>query len=71
MQPADSEEYLIESEPVRFQNVQDAMAAGVALIHQELNLAANLDLLPTFFWAEPNQFGFFKTEVSMTKPPSS
>ena len=72
VQPADSGEYLIESEPVRFQNVRDAMAAGVALIHQELNLAANLDLAANIFLGrEPNQFGFFKTEISITKPPSS
>ncbi|MCH2603340.1 MAG: sugar ABC transporter ATP-binding protein [Pedosphaera sp.] len=61
VQPADSGEYLIESEPVRFQNVRDAMAAGVALIHQELNLAANLDLAANIFLGrEPNQFGFFQ-----------
>ena len=63
VQPADSGEYLIESEPVRFQNVRDAMAAGVALIHQELNLAANLDLAANIFLGrEPNQFGFFQNK---------
>lgn len=37
------------------------MAAGVALIHQELNLAANLDLAANIFLGrEPNQFGFFQ-----------
>ena len=61
VQPADSGEYLIGSEPARFQNVRDAMAAGVALIHQELNLAANLDLAANIFLGrEPNQFGFFQ-----------
>jgi ribose transport system ATP-binding protein len=61
VQPADSGEYLIDSEPVRFQNVRDAMAAGVALIHQELNLAANLDLAANIYLGrEPNQFGFFQ-----------
>ena len=35
------------------------MAAGVALIHQELNIAANLDLAANIFLGrEPNQFGF-------------
>ena len=61
VQSADSGEYLIEGKPVRFQNVRDAMAAGVALIHQELNLAANLDLAANIFLGrEPNQFGFFQ-----------
>ena len=61
VQPADSGEYLIEGKPVRFQNVRDTMAAGVALIHQELNLAANLDLAANIFLGrEPNQFGFFQ-----------
>lgn len=39
------------------------MAAGVALIHQELNLAANLDLAANIFLGrEPNQFGFFQNK---------
>ena len=44
VQPADLGEYLIEGGPVNFQNVRDAMNRGIALIHQELNLASNLDL---------------------------
>ncbi|SVD21262.1 uncharacterized protein METZ01_LOCUS374116, partial [marine metagenome] len=34
----------IEGREVRIQSVRDAQAHGIALIHQELNLAANLDI---------------------------
>lgn len=56
---ADSGEYYIDDNPVAFQNVRDALEAGVALIHQELNLAANLDLAANIFLGrEPSRFGF-------------
>ena len=56
---ADSGEYHIDDNPVAFQNVRNALAAGVALIHQELNLAANLDLAANIFLGrEPSRFGF-------------
>jgi len=59
VQPADSGEYHIEGKPVAFQNVRDALASGIALIHQELNLAANLDLAANIFLGrEPGKFGF-------------
>jgi len=59
VQPADSGSYHLDGKPVHFQNVRDAMAAGVALIHQELNLAANLDLAANIFLGrEPNRLGF-------------
>ena len=38
VQMADSGSYHLDGKPVHFQNVREAMAAGVALIHQELNL---------------------------------
>ena len=54
----DSGEYLIDDESVNFQNVRDAMNRGIALIHQELNLASNLDLASNIFLGrEPNQKG--------------
>lgn len=59
VQPADSGSYHLDGKPVHFQNVREAMAAGVALIHQELNLAANLDLAANIFLGrEPNRLGF-------------
>ena len=58
VQPADSGEYLIDDESVNFQNVRDAMNRGIALIHQELNLASNLDLASNIFLGrEPNPKG--------------
>jgi ribose transport system ATP-binding protein len=35
---------LIDGRPVRFAGVPDALAAGISLIHQELNLAENLSV---------------------------
>jgi len=61
VQPADSGEYFIEGRPVNFQNVRDAMNRGIALIHQELNLASNLDLAANIFLGrEPNKKGIIQ-----------
>ena len=59
VQPADTGEIFIDGEPIQFQSVREALAQGVALIHQELNLAANLDLAANIFLGrEPHQCGF-------------
>jgi len=59
VQPADIGEIFIDGQPVRFQSVREALTHGVALIHQELNLAANLDLAANIFLGrEPHQFSF-------------
>ena len=59
VQPADSGEYRIDGKPVCFNTVREALEQGVALIHQELNLAANLDLAANIFLGrEPNRMGF-------------
>ena len=61
VQPADNGDYLIDGEPVSLQNVRDAMERGIALIHQELNLAANLDLAANIFLGrEPNKKGIIQ-----------
>lgn len=61
VQPADNGDYLIDGEPVSLQNVRDAMERGIALIHQELNLAANLDLAANIFLGrEPNKKGIIE-----------
>jgi ribose transport system ATP-binding protein len=49
VQPADSGDYLIDGKKVDFKNVREAMNHGIALIHQELNLASNLDLASNIF----------------------
>lgn len=49
VQPSDAGDILIDGKPVRFRGVEDALAKGIALIHQELNLADNLDLAGNIF----------------------
>jgi len=59
IQPPDTGEVRIDGEPVVLRSVQDAMNAGVALIHQELNLADNLDVASNIFLGrEPNTLGW-------------
>src|SRR5213080_1660750 len=45
----DDGEVRLEGQPVRFASVTDAMAAGISLIHQELNLAENLSVAANVF----------------------
>jgi ribose transport system ATP-binding protein len=45
----DEGEVLLDGRAVRFANVTDAMAAGISLIHQELNLAENLSVAANVF----------------------
>ena len=47
--PPDDGEILLDGRPVRFANVTEAMAAGISLIHQELNLAENLSVAANVF----------------------
>ncbi len=49
VQRPDSGEILLEGRAVEHRNVHDALAAGIALIHQELNLADNLDVAANIF----------------------
>jgi ribose transport system ATP-binding protein len=61
VQPADSGDYHIDGQKVDFKNVREAMDLGIALIHQELNLAANLDLASNIFLGrEPGSKGFYR-----------
>src|SRR5262245_16943659 len=43
-QPDEGGEILIDGKPISFGGVRDSLAAGVSLIHQELNLSDNLDV---------------------------
>jgi len=47
--PSDEGEILLDSEPVRIDSVQDSLALGISVIHQELNLAPNLDIASNIF----------------------
>lgn len=49
VQGPDAGEILLDGRPAVFRNVHDALGAGVALIHQELNLADNLDAAANIF----------------------
>ncbi len=58
VQPPDAGEIRIEGKPVQIGSVQDAMAQGIALIHQELNLATNLSIGANIFLGrEPRKRG--------------
>ena len=47
--PPDAGEIHVDGAPVRLSNVRDARRAGIALIHQELMLAPNLDVAGNIF----------------------
>jgi ribose transport system ATP-binding protein len=49
VQEHDEGEVLVDGRPVRFRGVEDAFDKGIALIHQELNLADNLDVAANIF----------------------
>ncbi len=58
VQPPDSGEILIDGTAVTIGTVQDAMRHGIALIHQELNLATNLSIGANIFLGrEPTRHG--------------
>ena len=55
----DEGQVLLDGRPVTFSSVRDALAQGIVLIHQELNLAQNLDVGANIFLGrEPRRFGF-------------
>ncbi len=49
VQRPDSGEILLDGRAVEIRSVHDALAHGIALIHQELNLADNLDVAANIF----------------------
>ncbi len=55
----DSGQILFDGKPVYFASTAAAIASGVSLIHQELNLHENLSVAENIFLGrEPNRFGF-------------
>jgi ribose transport system ATP-binding protein len=61
VQPPDEGGLFVDGEEVEFRGVDQALAAGIALIHQELNLADNLDLAGTIFLGrELRRAGFLR-----------
>jgi len=62
VQTADSGDIFLDGQPVAVRSVHDALAQGIALIHQELNLADNLDVAANIFLGrEPRRFGWIDT----------
>lgn len=62
VQRPDSGEVVLEGGAVELRNVHDALRAGIALIHQELNLADNLDVAANIFLGrEPLKGGLIDT----------
>ena len=59
VQEPDSGEILIDGRPVRIDSVRAAEHLGIALIHQELNLADNLDVASNIFLGREPRRGCF------------
>ncbi len=57
VQTPDSGEILWEGQPVRFGSVSDAEKLGIVLIHQELNLATDLDIAGNVFLGREPTWG--------------
>ncbi|MFM7556713.1 MAG: sugar ABC transporter ATP-binding protein [Verrucomicrobiota bacterium] len=58
VQTADTGEIRIDGEPAPLASVEEALGRGIALIHQELNLAQNLDVAANLFLGrEPRRWG--------------
>lgn len=58
IQPPNRGNIFVDGNPVQFAGVNDALARGIVLIHQELNLAQNLDVGANIFLGrEPTRMG--------------
>lgn len=67
VQTADTGEMRLNGELVRFSSVDAALSAGVALIHQELNLSDNLDVAANIFLGrEPQRLGWIQRRQTFT-----
>jgi len=59
VQPLDSGQILMNGKPVQIGSVRGALQHGISLIHQELNLADNLEVGANIFLGrEPRTFGY-------------
>jgi ribose transport system ATP-binding protein len=56
---------LIDGEPVRFTSTKDAEAAGISIIHQELNLVEELSVAANIFLGRELRSGPFLNERAM------
>lgn len=68
VQPADEGELLVDGKPIEIGGVQDSLDHGIALIHQELNLATNLSVGANIFLGrEPRKRGLIDEETIRTE----
>lgn len=68
VQPQDSGAIMVDGKQQSFRSVRDAMANGIALIHQELNLADNLSIGANIFLGrEPLRRGMIDENVIQQK----
>ena len=56
----DAGEILVDGQPVRINNVTDALKLGIAFIHQELNVLDNLDVAANVFLGREPLIGPFR-----------
>src|SRR6266705_1254065 len=56
----DAGEILVDGQPVKINNVTDAMKLGIAFIHQELNVLDNLDVAANVFLGREPKIGPFQ-----------
>jgi len=56
----DAGDILVDGQPVKINNVTDAMKLGIAFIHQELNVLDNLDVAANVFLGREPLIGPFK-----------
>jgi ribose transport system ATP-binding protein len=56
VQPQDSGTILVDGKEQQFRSVSDAMSHGIAIIHQELNLADNLEIGANIFLGREPRF---------------
>jgi ribose transport system ATP-binding protein len=65
VQKPDSGQILLDNQPVEINTVKDALKLGIVLIHQELNLADNLDIAANIFLGrEPRRLGFIDKKTT-------
>src|SRR5699024_9073040 len=61
----DSGEIYVKGEKVEFKSAKEAEAAGIAVIHQELNILPDLTVAENFYLGKEKTFG--KTGILKTK----
>ncbi|MEM9281749.1 MAG: sugar ABC transporter ATP-binding protein [Verrucomicrobiota bacterium] len=68
VQPADSGEMKLRGKVVAIRSVQEGLEQGIALIHQELNLATNLSVAANLFLGrEPRRLGVIDERALATR----